>query len=384
MHASLIELIEKITPCDELEKAQMADAKSWVASGCEIYRIEKPAIPDKHLVAYSALIDPENQKILLVNHKIADLWLAAGGHVEKDEPPKDTASRELEEELAVKPDFLLQEPFFLTVTKTTGQTVKHTDVSLWYLFKGDCKRPIEFDQREFHDAKWFAFDEIPYERSDPHMRRFIEKIKKHLAQGVTQTSYEVSAEKYAENVLHLHPKEGVRFKEMVPASAQILDLGCGSGRDAKIFSEMGLKVVGVDFSPKMIELASQTAKEAQFYVMDLESLQFPKASFEGVWANCSLLHIPKAKMLKVLQNIQTLLKNEGVLYLSLKQGEGEKVEKDLRYGGLEKFWSFFQKEEIQNLLFEAGFVTCEIFVEEGSSSYHSHPLIKAFAKKAKC
>lgn len=382
MRESLLKLLENMSPGDDLEKMQIADAKSWLSSECEIYRIERPAKPDKHLVSYSVLIDLTHQKILLVDHKIAGLWLAAGGHVERDEHPKDTAARELEEELAIQADFLLEEPFFLTVAKTTGQ-VSHTDVSLWYLFKGDYRHPIEFDKREFNGAKWFAFDEIPYERSDPYMGRFIKKIKKQLAaQDLTRISYEVSAESYAESVLQLHPKEGVKFREMLPVSAQILDLGCGPGRDAKIFSEMGLNVVGVDFSPNMIKLATQTAKEAQFYVMDVEQLKFPKASYDGVWANCSLLHTPKKKILKVLLDIHAILKDEGVLYISVKEGKGEKIEKDQRYGGIEKFWSFFQKEELQTWLLEAGFVIRELFVEEASTSYHSHPLIKVFAKKA--
>ena len=53
----------------------------------------------------------------------------------------------------------------------------HTDVSLWYLLRGDSSRAIEFDRGEFHSVRWFGFDEIPFERSDPHMRRFVSKLR---------------------------------------------------------------------------------------------------------------------------------------------------------------------------------------------------------------
>lgn len=52
-----------------------------------------------------------------------------------------------------------------------------TDVSLWYLIRGDSSRAIEFDRGEFHGVRWFGIDEIPFERSDPHMRRFVEKLR---------------------------------------------------------------------------------------------------------------------------------------------------------------------------------------------------------------
>jgi hypothetical protein len=30
-------------------------------------------------------------------------------------------------------------------------------------------------------VRWFSFDEIPFERSDPHLRRFVEKMRRLLA-----------------------------------------------------------------------------------------------------------------------------------------------------------------------------------------------------------
>lgn len=201
---------------------------------------------------------------------------------------------------------------------------------------------------------------------------------------VTRNSYESSAEEYAKNVSHLHPRaQGEKFQKMLPDHAMILDVGCGSGRDAKVFSERGLKVVGVDFSSKMIEVAKRTAPQAQFYEMDLEDLNFPKESFDGVWASCSLLHIPKNRVISVLSKIHTLLKEDGVLYLSVKQGTGERIERDNRYGGLEKFWSFFQEDELRIFLANADFKILEIFTIGPISSYHTHPRIKVFAKKLK-
>lgn len=172
-------MIDKIEPFDELEAMQIAFVLTWLNTGVEIFRIEKPATPDIHLVSYFVLVDEKNQKILLVDHKNAKLWLPSGGHVEPDEHPKETVKREILEELGIPADFLYEDPFFLTVTQTVGLTAGHTDVSLWYILKGNSEESLEYDQEEFKGITWFDIDAIPYERSDPHMKRFIQKFLKN-------------------------------------------------------------------------------------------------------------------------------------------------------------------------------------------------------------
>ena len=175
--AGIAEIIAAIEPFDQLEGAHQEDALRWIGSGAPIFRIQKPDIPPKHLVSYFALIDNSNGKILLVDHKLAGLWLPSGGHVEPGEDPSETVFRAAMEELGVAAEFAVPGPVFVTVTETMGE-VRHTDVSLWYVLRGDSTRELDFDPAEFHRVRWFHFDEIPFERSDPHLQRFIAKLKK--------------------------------------------------------------------------------------------------------------------------------------------------------------------------------------------------------------
>jgi 8-oxo-dGTP pyrophosphatase MutT (NUDIX family) len=117
---------------------------------------------------------------LLVDHKKALLWLPSGGHLEIDEDPTTTAQRECLEELGVRADFWAPDPLFITSAVTVGLTAGHTDVCLWYVLKGDSQNIYQFDKVEFNEGRWFRLDDIPYEKSDPHMRRFIEKLKARL------------------------------------------------------------------------------------------------------------------------------------------------------------------------------------------------------------
>lgn len=173
-------LISTIIPHDDVEQEHINDTCRWIESGAPIFRVQKPDVPNKHLVSYFVLFDDVHQKILLVDHKKALLWLPSGGHVEIDEDPKTTVERECLEELNITADFLSPHPLFLTSTLTVGLTAGHTDVSLWYVLKGNSHKAYEFEKDEFNDIRWFPLDEIPYEKSDPHMERFIQKLKGSL------------------------------------------------------------------------------------------------------------------------------------------------------------------------------------------------------------
>ena len=170
------ELVSSIIPLDQIEKEHIEFVKEWIESGSEIFRIAKPDTPKTHLVSYFVLVDPSTNELLLVDHKKSDFWLPAGGHVEVGEHPMETVKREIQEELGIEADFLFDDPLFVTITETTGNVAKHTDVSLWYMLRGNREEPLEFDAEEFHQIRWFHPDEIPYERTDPHMRRFLNKI----------------------------------------------------------------------------------------------------------------------------------------------------------------------------------------------------------------
>ncbi len=77
---------------------------------------------------------------------------------------------------------------------------------------------------------------------------------------------------------------------------QILDLACGEGSNAQILARKGAKVVGVDFSKKMIELARQTEKKEKlginYYVSDAANMkEFQNDFFDVVTCFMALMDI---------------------------------------------------------------------------------------------
>lgn len=174
MRSTIRREVESIQALDDVEAADRLDVLQWIDSGAELCRREKPATPPKHLISYFVVADDE--RLLLVDHINAELWLPPGGHVEPGEDPRDTVRREAREELGLAAEFLVQGPVFLTVTETVGLTAGHTDVSLWYLIKGDRHALIEYDRSEFHRVAWFHRSSVPLDRGDPGLARFLDKL----------------------------------------------------------------------------------------------------------------------------------------------------------------------------------------------------------------
>ena len=165
---------ETIEPFDDLEAQHRTEALAWIATGADLFRLAKPALPPQHLVSYFAVVDDDH--ILLVDHRDAGLWLPTGGHLERDEHPRRTVVRELHEELGLVATHPIDAPVMVTCTTTVGATAGHTDVSLWYVVRAPRSQRLAFDEREFESIRWFPFRDIPRERTDPHLGRFVAKL----------------------------------------------------------------------------------------------------------------------------------------------------------------------------------------------------------------
>ena len=179
MRAAIRSELESINPLDALELQHLDETLAWVDSGSALCRTAKPATPPKHLVSYFAVVDGES--ILLVDHKHAQLWLPPGGHVEEGEHPRETVVREAIEELGFAPAHEIAAPLMLTCTTTVGLTAGHIDVSLWYVVSATRGQSISYDAQEFNGVRWFEFSEAPLNRSDPHLERFMRKLRSNKA-----------------------------------------------------------------------------------------------------------------------------------------------------------------------------------------------------------
>ncbi|MEW5818746.1 MAG: class I SAM-dependent methyltransferase [Cyanobacteriota bacterium] len=164
----------------------------------------------------------------------------------------------------------------------------------------------------------------------------------------TISYYDQNAVDYCQTTQNLKGMDEVYkpFLELLPPGAKILDAGCGSGRDSKNFIDNGYKVTAFDASK---ELAKEASK---FLGQDVLPLKFNEISFkdefDGVWACASLLHVPKDDFEDSLGHLVDSLKDGGVLYASVKQGEGESVDSKGR------FFSYYTEDEIKDIVNKRG------------------------------
>ncbi len=135
-----------------------------------------------------------------------------------------------------------------------------------------------------------------------------------------------------------------RFLACLPSNGNILDFGCGSGRDTKAFLEAGYQVDAIDGSEELCVRASEytgiPVKKMLFSELDA------KDRYDGIWACASILHLPKKELLDVLRKIATALKTGGVLYASFKYGEFEGI----RNG---RHFTDFTEESLKDFLVKA-------------------------------
>ncbi|WEJ89002.1 MAG: class I SAM-dependent methyltransferase [Klebsiella huaxiensis] len=124
------------------------------------------------------------------------------------------------------------------------------------------------------------------------------------------------------------------FIGVIKPNGLILDAGCGSGRDAKAFADMGYRVEAFDASPAMVERAAQfsglAVRQATFQSIT------ESARYDGIWCCASLLHVPADELDGVMRKLATALKPGGIWYVSFKYGSGEREKEGRRFTDLDE------------------------------------------------
>lgn len=111
----------------------------------------------------------------------------------------------------------------------------------------------------------------------------------------------------------------------------ILDLGCGPGRDLLTFSALGHRPVGLDASPAFVAMARKRAG-CEVWQQDLLKLELPVERFDGIFANAVLFHVPSQELSRVLDDLHRTLRPGGVLFCSNPRGPDLEGQDGERYG----------------------------------------------------
>ncbi len=149
-----------------------------------------------------------------------------------------------------------------------------------------------------------------------------EVIEDSMANCKTLAYYDINAKDFVTNTVNADIEDiQNKFIELIPKQAYILDFGCGSGRDTKIFLEKGYRVDATDGSEELCKIASAyTGINVQkMLFQELDSIN----KYDAIWACSSILHLSKVELKNVLEKMCIALTTNGIIYTSFKYGEFE-------------------------------------------------------------
>lgn len=153
----------------------------------------------------------------------------------------------------------------------------------------------------------------------------------------------------------------------------ILDFGCGPGRDLLYFKSLGHRPVGLDGCADFCRMAREhsgcTVLQQNFLQLQLDA-----QSFDGIFANASLFHIPSGELPRVLRELHSALRADGVLFSSNPRGEGEGWA-GARYG----HWMEFDASE--RYWREAGFEIVDHYYRPAGKPRAEQPWLALVSRK---
>ena len=145
----------------------------------------------------------------------------------------------------------------------------------------------------------------------------------HICGDVFTSLTERTSREYLEEVrrkryhyeYHLMPF----LRRVAAAGGPVLEIGCSMGMDLAELARMGVQVVGVDLSPKSIEVARRyfelAGLQAELRVANAEQLDLPDASFGAVYSCGVLHHTPHIE--NAIREVHRVLRPGGKAFLML-------------------------------------------------------------------
>lgn len=140
-------------------------------------------------------------------------------------------------------------------------------------------------------------------------------------QNTTQ-SYSDYAEQWAkkmrngENIAHEYLEKPAMYSKLPDLTGlDVLCIGCGTGEECAHLKSLGARrVVGIDISEGLIEYAKKSYPDLEFFVMDMEKLNFPAESFNFVYSSLVMHYVDSWK--PTFNAINVVLKEKGTMLFS--------------------------------------------------------------------
>jgi len=173
----------------------------------------------------------------------------------------------------------------------------------------------------------------------------------------TYNDYNAIAERFSRARKNIWPEFNFLFEE-VKEKERVLDLGCGNGR----FYEklMNTNYTGIDSSQKLIKIAKKNYPNVDFKVASAFDIPFENEEFDRIYCLAVLHHIPQKYYSRFLEETKRVLKNGGLLILTVWNLNERKNKEDVKkindkeilipWHGIEnQYFYIFDQKELEKL-----------------------------------
>lgn len=115
----------------------------------------------------------------------------------------------------------------------------------------------------------------------------------------------------------------------------VIDVGCGTGRNATRLSSLGYSVFAIDVSPDMIEKASSSPSGVEFACMDMRSIKTGEKFDAAILVDsCFCYMLSNDDCIRALSSVASVLKKGGVVVIHTMN-----MWPEISEGSLDRDWS---------------------------------------------
>ncbi len=147
-------------------------------------------------------------------------------------------------------------------------------------------------------------------------------------------------------------------------SAQILEIGCGPGNITRYLLSVRpeFNIFGIDVAPNMIALAEKNNPNASFATMDCRNIAELKSTYDGIVCGFCLPYLSPLDAEKFISDCNSLLHENGLLYLSFVEGEPGNSGFQIGSTGDKSYFYFYNFDELIAVLQKNKFEIIKVFV----------------------
>jgi 8-oxo-dGTP pyrophosphatase MutT (NUDIX family) len=185
----LLAILGAHQPADDKEREDLARMRAHAQA------LEQPfsrTQPGAHFTGSAIVVDPEGQRVCMVNHRKLGRWLQPGGHAEPADggSMEATALREAREETGCRVALHPHAPRLLDVDihcipERKGEPA-HDHLDVRYLVRAENPDALSHDPNESAAAQWLTWDEAWQRANEAPLQRLLAKARAACAPAASR------------------------------------------------------------------------------------------------------------------------------------------------------------------------------------------------------